>query len=126
MYPAETQIAALSVDDIAKLGIISSRARSIIEVARAILDHKISFSSGANFDSTIKKLCELPGIGEWTAQYIAMRVLGWPDAFPHTDLGIRKALGLNDPKKNLETAEQWRPWRAYAAMHLWKSLENQL
>jgi AraC family transcriptional regulator, regulatory protein of adaptative response / DNA-3-methyladenine glycosylase II len=70
------------------------------------------------------RLKELPGIGEWTAQYVAMRALSWPDAFPHTDLGIKKALGETDPKRILEIAEQWRPWRAYAAMHLWKSLET--
>jgi 3-methyladenine DNA glycosylase/8-oxoguanine DNA glycosylase len=53
-----------------------------------------------------------------------MRALGWPDAFPHTDLGIYKALGETRPKRVLEIAEAWRPWRSYAAMHLWKSLET--
>jgi AraC family transcriptional regulator of adaptative response / DNA-3-methyladenine glycosylase II len=65
----------------------------------------------------------LPGIGDWAVHYIAMRALGWPDAFPHTDLGIRKALQQARPGEILRMAEAWRPWRAYAAMHLWKSLE---
>jgi len=74
---------------------------------------------------TMELLKELPGIGEWTAQYISMRSLRWPDAFPHTDLGIRKALHTTNSKQILEIAEAWRPWRAYAVMHLWKSLETQ-
>ncbi len=124
VYPDPAGIASLTINDIAQLGIISSRARSIIELARAVSNGKINFSAGSDIESTIKMLSELPGIGEWTAQYVAMRVWGWPDAFPHTDLGIRKALGINNPKKILEIAEQWRPWRAYAAMHLWKLLEK--
>jgi AraC family transcriptional regulator of adaptative response / DNA-3-methyladenine glycosylase II len=68
---------------------------------------------------------ELPGIiAEWTAQYVAMRALGWPDAFPAGDLGLRKALGESDDKRVVAGAEAWRPWRAYAAMHLWKFLET--
>jgi AraC family transcriptional regulator of adaptative response / DNA-3-methyladenine glycosylase II len=67
---------------------------------------------------------ELPGIGPWTAEYIAMRALRWPDAFPATDLGLVKASGLKSAKVLAKTAERWRPWRAYAAMHLWESLET--
>jgi AraC family transcriptional regulator of adaptative response / DNA-3-methyladenine glycosylase II len=72
------------------------------------------------------QLRSIPGIGEWTAQYIAMRALSWPDAFPHTDLGIRKALGESNPKKILQMTEKWRPWRAYAGLHLWSNLETKL
>jgi len=72
----------------------------------------------------LKKLRQIPGIGEWTAQYIAMRALAWPDAFPHNDLGILKALKGKNPRKILETTEKWRPWRAYAALHLWARLEK--
>jgi len=68
----------------------------------------------------------VPGIGDWTVQYFAMRVFGWPDAFPYSDLGILKALKTNNPRQALAAAESWRPWRAYAAMHLWKSLEKKL
>ena len=59
------------------------------------------------------------GIGPWTAQYIAMRALSWPDAFPDSDLGIIKAIGSKRRKDILAMAEQWRPWRAYSVMHLW-------
>ena len=65
---------------------------------------------------------ELPGVGEWTAQYIAMRALSWPDAFPHTDAGVMKALGETGPSRVLAAGEAWRPWRSYAVMHLWQSL----
>ena len=72
----------------------------------------------------IQKLTQLPGVGEWTAQYFAMRAYGWPDAFPASDLGILKALKVKKSKDALKAAEKWRPWRAYAAIHLWKSLES--
>jgi len=76
----------------------------------------------ADIDATLELLRALPGVGEWTAQYIAMRALAWPDAFPHTDLGVMKALGTKDAKRVLAAGEAWRPWRAYAVMHLWNSL----
>jgi AraC family transcriptional regulator of adaptative response / DNA-3-methyladenine glycosylase II len=65
----------------------------------------------------------LPGIGDWTAQYMAMRALGWSDAFPHTDYGVMKALSETNPRRVLAAAEAWRPWRAYAVMHLWTRLK---
>jgi AraC family transcriptional regulator of adaptative response / DNA-3-methyladenine glycosylase II len=64
-------------------------------------------------------LCEIPGIGKWTAQYIAMRALGEPDAFPSGDLGLLRALGLENSAELERRAEAWRPWRAYATMYLW-------
>jgi len=73
----------------------------------------------------VKQLTEVPGIGPWTAGYIAMRVLGWPDAFPHQDLGLQKALSVKKASAALALSEKWRPWRAYAAMQLWNSLEEQ-
>jgi AraC family transcriptional regulator of adaptative response / DNA-3-methyladenine glycosylase II len=69
----------------------------------------------------IAKLQELPGIGDWTAQYIAMRALRWPDAFPAGDLGLLKAMGERSVQRLRDAGEAWRPWRAYAAMYLWES-----
>ena len=69
-------------------------------------------------------LRELPGIGEWSAQLIAMRALAWPDAFPATDIGVLNALGTRDVQAVLGRAEAWRPWRAYAVMRLWQTLET--
>jgi AraC family transcriptional regulator of adaptative response / DNA-3-methyladenine glycosylase II len=67
-------------------------------------------------------MVELPGIGPWTASYVAMRGLGWSDAFPAEDLMIKRALGVRTAREAIERAEAWRPWRAYAVLHLWTSL----
>ena len=82
------------------------------------------FSRGASLEEAIAKLRLLPGIGEWTAQYIAMRELREPDAFPAADIGLLRAMAAADgrrpsPAELLLRAERWRPWRAYAALHLW-------
>jgi len=122
LFPSAGAIAGTSVDDIARLGIIASRVRTILALASAIADGTLSLGPGADIDATLDALRALPGIGEWTAQYIAMRALAWPDAFPHTDLGVMKALCEKNPKRVLEAGEAWRPWRAYAVMHLWRTL----
>jgi AraC family transcriptional regulator of adaptative response / DNA-3-methyladenine glycosylase II len=79
----------------------------------------VSLEAGPDPEACIGRLMALPGIGPWTAHVIAMRGLRWPDAFPHSDLGSRLALGGRPASEVLELAEAWRPWRAYAAMHLW-------
>lgn len=122
VFPTAGAIVARSVDDIAALGIIGSRTRTILALARAIADGDVRLEQGFEVEATISRLRALPGIGDWTAQYIAMRALGWPDAFPAADYGVMKALGERDARRVRETAEQWRPWRAYAVMHLWDSL----
>lgn len=124
IFPSTARIAATSVDDIASLGINGRRAQTIIELAKAITADELQLSPGSPVDETLERLCQIPGIGEWTAQYLAMRGLAWPDAFPHTDLGVRKGIGEDDPKKILAIAEKWRPWRAYAVIHLWTNPEN--
>ncbi len=82
----------------------------------------------ANREQTMEQLLKLPGVGPWTASYIAMRALGDPDALPVTDLGLRRAFeqrGLASDRRNIAIhAEAWRPWRAYATHHLWASLTN--
>jgi AraC family transcriptional regulator of adaptative response / DNA-3-methyladenine glycosylase II len=123
LSPTVERVAGAEPAEIISLGIIAARAHSILALARAVAAGKIALEPGADVEGTTARLKELPGIGEWTAQYVAMRALSWPDAFPHTDLGIYKALGENNPKRVLRIAEAWQPWRAYAAMHLWKSLE---
>jgi AraC family transcriptional regulator of adaptative response / DNA-3-methyladenine glycosylase II len=70
----------------------------------------------------MKKLMAIRGIGSWTAQYIAMRTMGWPDAFLETDAGVKKALPRYTAKELLEMAEAWRPWRSYATVNLWNAL----
>lgn len=104
------------------LGVIAPRARAIQALSREIVTGELSFGFGGDVEAAIKKLMEIPGIGAWTALYIAMRALGNPDAFLETDLGIRKALGNRKPKEIRELSEQWKPWRSYATMALWDSL----
>lgn len=118
------KIAATDPAELVSLGILRSRANTIVGLAKAVTDGKVALRPGVDVERAMSLLKEIPGIGEWTAQYIAMRALGWPDAFPHTDLGVMKALGERTPKRILEIAEPWRPWRSYATMHLWKSLET--
>jgi AraC family transcriptional regulator of adaptative response / DNA-3-methyladenine glycosylase II len=124
VFPSPQRIAGLEPPAIAELGIVGARARSIIALARALVDGSLRLEPDADVDATLAVLRSLPGIGEWTAQYVAMRALSWPDAFPHTDHGVRKALQGRDTRRVLELAEAWRPWRAYAVMHLWSSPED--
>jgi AraC family transcriptional regulator of adaptative response / DNA-3-methyladenine glycosylase II len=120
-FPSAQRIAQLPYARIARLGMPGARARTVIAIARALADRTIDLAPNADIDATLEKLRALPGVGEWTAQYIAMRALAWPDAFPHTDLGVMRALGEKNPRRVLELGEAWRPWRAYAVMHLWIS-----
>ena len=124
LFPPPQRVAILGPSQIASLGIISSRANALIALARAVADGDIRLEPGVDVETTMKALRALPGIGEWTAQYIAMRALAWPDAFPHTDYGVLKAMQQTNPRKALEHAGRWQPWRAYAVMHLWHSLEK--
>jgi AraC family transcriptional regulator of adaptative response / DNA-3-methyladenine glycosylase II len=127
-FPQPQLIAPLAIDRIAELGIIRTRANAIIELARAWpqLSHRLAPHHAP--EPLIEALCELPGIGPWTAHYIAMRALSWPDAFPPNDVAVLKAM-----KQLFDTASQreadvlaaaWRPWRAYAVLRLWNSLET--
>ncbi len=72
-------------------------------------------------EEAIARLAELPGIGPWTAHYIAMRALSWPDAFPKEDIAIRNGLGGVSAKEAEALSQTWRPWRSYAVMHLWRA-----
>jgi AraC family transcriptional regulator, regulatory protein of adaptative response / DNA-3-methyladenine glycosylase II len=124
LFPSAERIADLKGADIAATGVVMARSNAIIALARAVSEGRVRLEPGADVEQTLDRLRSVPGIGEWTAQYIAMRALAWPDAFPHTDYGVLKALGETHGGKALERAAGWQPWRAYAVMHLWKSLEQ--
>jgi AraC family transcriptional regulator, regulatory protein of adaptative response / DNA-3-methyladenine glycosylase II len=124
LSPTPIQIAQLSSQDLTALKILPARSHSIIKIAKSIVNGNLKLEPFSDIDTTIADLKALPGIGEWTAQYIAMRVLAYPDAFPHSDLGLRRALAVEQPTQVLQISEAWRPWRAYAAMCLWHSLEQ--
>jgi len=120
--PSAATLADAHLDQIVERGLTRKRAQTVRSLARAVADGRVRLEPCANTADTVAALDELPGIGPWTIQYIAMRALGDPDAFPASDLGLLKALGLEHPKKLAAVAECWRPWRAYAAIHLWHSL----
>jgi AraC family transcriptional regulator, regulatory protein of adaptative response / DNA-3-methyladenine glycosylase II len=122
-FPSPATVAALSPNQLGELGIISRRSAAIIRLADEMASGRLPLTTASvltqPINDTLTQLQALPGIGEWTAHYIAMRALHWPDAFPAADLGIIKALGVTTPKAATTAAEAWRPWRAYAVMHLW-------
>jgi AraC family transcriptional regulator of adaptative response / DNA-3-methyladenine glycosylase II len=120
LSPAPHRIAARSVDEIASLGIVQARARSIIALAGEVASGRLTFEPGADPEATMRQLIALPGIGAWTAHYIAMRALRWPDAFPKEDVALRKALGGVSAARAEELSEAWRPWRSYATLQLWR------
>lgn len=105
-----------------ELGVIAARSHTIYELARALVQGEIDFDLCAQPEEKMKKLMTIRGIGSWTAQYIAMRAMEWPDAFLETDAGVKKALQPYTSKEMLEMAEAWRPWRSYATINLWNSL----
>jgi AraC family transcriptional regulator of adaptative response / DNA-3-methyladenine glycosylase II len=114
----------LAEADLEKLGITRARSRTLRSLAAAVADGTLDLGSGMRTEQIVRDLQSLPGIGDWTAQYIAMRALGDHDAFPSSDLGLLKAASNGaeriTPGRLKERAEAWRPWRSYAAMHLWQ------
>ncbi|HET7564822.1 MAG TPA: AlkA N-terminal domain-containing protein [Gemmatimonadaceae bacterium] len=118
--PTPHRIAAATVDEIASLGIIQSRAQGIIALAREITSGRLVLDAGAEPDAMIEQLIALPSIGKWTAHYIAMRALRWPDAFPKEDVVLRKVLGGVSATRADALSQAWRPWRSYATLHLWQ------
>ena len=119
-FPDAARVAAAEAGELTTPGILATRARSIQALARALVAGELRLDPEAPVEPTLQRLRALPGIGEWTAQYIALRCLSWPDAFPHTDLIIRRAFGNRTPREVLAAAEGWRPWRGYATLHLWR------
>ncbi len=121
LAPTAPHMAGIDPDEFAATGVIRSRARCIIALARAVEQGRVVLTYAADVEAQIEGLMQLPGIGAWTAHYIAMRALNWPDAFPGGDLMLMRAAGLE--RRELQArAERWRPWRAYATHYLWRSL----
>jgi len=127
-FPSPSALAAAQVEQIAELGIIRTRAGAIQSIAQAWPELSTLLTPRAQPEPLIERLCALPGIGPWTAHYIAMRALGWPDAFPPNDVAVLKAIKqLFDTTTQREAdahAQTWQPWRAYAVLRLWNSLEK--
>jgi AraC family transcriptional regulator of adaptative response / DNA-3-methyladenine glycosylase II len=119
LAPSAGRMAAVKLSELRALGVTPARAETIHALARAVDEERLRLEPGPDPKDAIERLQELRGIGAWTAHYIAMRALRWPDAFPEGDLGLRKALAATSARQLRVAAESWRPWRAYAAMHLW-------
>lgn len=122
-FPTPASLAAAEREDLPMPG---ARQRALIGLATALAEESIDLSPGADREEAERRLLALPGIGPWTASYIQMRALGDPDAFLPSDLGVRRAFEANGltgtPPFSTARAESWRPWRAYAVMHLWQTL----
>lgn len=125
LFPTAERLAEA---DIAKIGLPGARARALSGFARDIAESCLSLSPAAPIEETRTRLLAIPGLGPWTVEYVALRALRDPDAFPAGDLGLRRALSVEgtlvSEKELRERSEAWRPWRAYAAMHLWTSLSS--
>lgn len=118
VFPSSEELAAASLDDVAALGMPRARAHAVLSLARAVASG-FELEPGASSADTHAQLSQLPGFGAWTTEYVAMRALSWPDAFPAADLWVLKALGVKTAKAAVARAESFRPWRSYAALHLW-------
>lgn len=117
--PEAEAVANATLQQLIDRGLNRRRAESVQALARAVSDGSVRLDPPVDIAAMRGALQELPGIGPWTAEYVAMRALGDPDAFPSSDLGLLRAAGLETSKALLDRAEAWRPWRAYAALHLW-------
>jgi AraC family transcriptional regulator of adaptative response / DNA-3-methyladenine glycosylase II len=123
VFPSPEEVA---LADLSTLPMPDARKRALLEMARAARADPFLFEAAHELDATVAKLVSIPGIGPWTAQTIALRSAGEPDAFPDGDAGLLRALtaatGASLSGSRLrERAERWRPWRGYAAQHLWSA-----
>ncbi|MBP6011040.1 MAG: DNA-3-methyladenine glycosylase 2 family protein [Alphaproteobacteria bacterium] len=120
LFPKPEQLAEVNLNG---LGLTTRRAATVTTFAREVARDPTLLSADQPLDAFVERVADLPGFGPWTAHYMAMR-MGHADAFPASDLGVRKALGTTSDKEVLRRAEAWRPYRAYATMHLWASLSD--
>jgi len=124
LFPTPELVAATSTTALAALGLPSARASAIRTLAEAVLTGAVTLEPTTDPGAAMAALLKLPGIGPWTASYLAMRVLRWPDGFPAGDLVIRRALTASTDRAAEAASAAWRPWRAYAAMHLWANAQG--
>jgi AraC family transcriptional regulator of adaptative response / DNA-3-methyladenine glycosylase II len=123
LFPTAQVLAAATGDELGSLGIVKTRQAAITALAASVAQGQLCLDAGADIPATLQQLLALPGIGDWTAQYIAMRALRWPDAFPAGDVALHKALGVMGKPRPAQAAlaasQAWKPWRAYAVVRAW-------
>jgi AraC family transcriptional regulator of adaptative response / DNA-3-methyladenine glycosylase II len=124
LFPSAQTLAGPVEDQLGALGVTGARARCIRGLAQRLQDGVLRLDLAADPLLQMERLLALPGFGPWTANYVALRALGWPDVFLHTDYGIQKALAPLDAKQILKLSEAWKPWRSYATLNLWNSLDH--
>lgn len=117
--PGPERVAEASPSALVAMGLPPRRAVALTALARRVVHGNLRLEPGADVAVTHRRLMEIDGVGDQQATAIVMRALGWPDAFPVTDRGLQRASGASTPSRLRERAETWRPWRAYAAVHLW-------
>jgi AraC family transcriptional regulator of adaptative response / DNA-3-methyladenine glycosylase II len=126
LFPSAQALAQATPDALGQLGIVQQRQGAILAIAREVAAGRLQLHGGADVPATIAALRTLPGIGDWTAQYIAMRALRWPDAFPAGDVALQRALGVQESRQAAREAEAaseaWKPWRSYAVVRAWHAL----
>ena len=122
LFPTPAALIAASGDQLGRLGITRQRQAALKALAEAVLEGGLVLSPGVDVAATCARLRALPGIGDWTAQYIALRALRWPDAFPAGDVALQKALRVNSASAATQAAQGWRPWRGYAVLRAWQSM----
>jgi AraC family transcriptional regulator of adaptative response / DNA-3-methyladenine glycosylase II len=120
-FPDARAIAACSVAELGEIGVTTARAQTLRALAPAVIEGDVRFDAGTDVERTRAALERIPGIGPWTSGYIAMRALGWPDAFLDSDLVVRRAMGETRAAAARARSEAWRPWRSYAVIHLWRN-----
>ena len=120
-FPSAAALAARTVADLRAVGLTAARTRTLMDLAAAVATGALRLEVGADVDATRRALESIRGIGPWTSGYIAMRALGWPDAFLDSDLIVRRAMACGKPPMSQNRSDAWRPWRAYAVMHLWSN-----
>ncbi|MGI4778230.1 MAG: Ada metal-binding domain-containing protein [Janthinobacterium lividum] len=119
LFPTPEAIASAGSDALGGIGIVRQRQGALHALANEVRAGRLMLHPGADVPTTVAALQALPGIGDWTAQYIAMRALRWPDAFPAGDIALQKALGVTTARAATEASLDWRPWRSYAVLRAW-------
>lgn len=126
LFPEPAVLARASGDALGQLGIVRQRQAAIVAIAQAVAAKQLQLHGGADVQATLQQLQQLPGIGDWTAQYIAMRALRWPDAFPSGDVALQKALGVqaspHPARAAIAASQAWKPWRSYAVVRAWHAM----
>lgn len=123
-FPTPGRVASCTPDELRGVGLLRSRCEALIRLSQAIDQGECRLDPDADVGDTLDRLQAIRGIGDWTAQYVALRALGWPDAFPAADVGVMTSLGVRTAAQAVRAVEAWRPWRGYAVMHLWRRLHE--